>query len=154
MKTEFLVQLDGVSASAQGRILVIGATNRPFDLDEAALRRMTKRIYIGLPDSEARFGQIDNMIKEVEHTISEEELMRITNFTDGYSSADIAVLVKDACFMPLKELPHEKILDMKKEDLRAINVNDFAEAARTCRPSVQPETIQTFKQWHDKNNVS
>ena len=59
LKTEFLVQVDGCGAnSKQGSVLIIGATNRPFDLDEAALRRLTKRVYIDLPDLEARLGAI------------------------------------------------------------------------------------------------
>lgn len=62
LKTEFLIQLDGVGSSST-RILVIAATNRPFDLDEAALRRLTKRIYIGLPDGPARLGLIKRLMK-------------------------------------------------------------------------------------------
>lgn len=72
LKTEFLVQLDGVGSS-NTRILVIAATNRPYDLDEAAMRRLTKRIYIGLPDEEARAGLIAKLMKQVECKLSKHE---------------------------------------------------------------------------------
>lgn len=48
------VQLDGATTSSDERILVVGATNRPQEIDEAARRRMVKRLYIPLPDDEAR----------------------------------------------------------------------------------------------------
>ena len=54
IKTEFLVQLDGASTTGEERILIVGATNRPQDLDEAARRRLVKRLYVPLPEFEAR----------------------------------------------------------------------------------------------------
>lgn len=80
MKTEFLIQLDGVGSS-DTRILVIAATNRPFDLDEAALRRLTKRIYIGLPDKQARLGLIKKLLIQVDHNLSEKDLESIAKNT-------------------------------------------------------------------------
>lgn len=72
LKTEFLVQVDGCGAATEGEnVLIIGATNRPFDLDEAALRRLTKRIYIELPDGDARMGAIFKLIKQVQHKLSD-----------------------------------------------------------------------------------
>ena len=62
LKTEFLVQFDGVNGATQAadkNLLVLAATNRPYDLDEAALRRLTRRIYIPLPDDEARKAIIE-----------------------------------------------------------------------------------------------
>ena len=63
--------------SSSGRILVMGATNRPFDLDEAALRRMTKRIYIPLPDLQAREGLIKKMISKVAHNLSLADILTL-----------------------------------------------------------------------------
>lgn len=65
MKTEFLVQLDGVGSSTES-ILVLAATNRPFDLDSAALRRLPKRILIGLPDEEVVKSMLKNYMETVD----------------------------------------------------------------------------------------
>lgn len=57
VKTEFLVQMQGVGKDDQG-ILVLGATNLPWDLDPAIRRRFERRIYISLPEKEARYGML------------------------------------------------------------------------------------------------
>lgn len=60
IKTEFLVQLDGATTDSEERLLVIGATNRPQELDEAARRRFVKRLYIPLPVFEVIFHSVPN----------------------------------------------------------------------------------------------
>lgn len=89
---------------------MIGATNRPFDLDEAALRRLTKRIYIGLPDKEARKGQITKLLKTVSHKINKAQMETIVELTQGYSSADLTALVKEVAMHPVRELEPGAIL--------------------------------------------
>lgn len=76
LKTEFMVQVDGVAtgSKANPQVLIIGATNRPQDLDEAALRRLTKRIYIPLPDCEARKGAILKLLKDVNYNLTSQDL--------------------------------------------------------------------------------
>ena len=94
---------------------MIGATNRPFDLDEAALRRLTKRIYIGLPDKEARKGQIQKLLQTVSVKISNNEMDQIVEKTQGYSSADLTALVKDVAMAPLREIQPEHLMQMNKD---------------------------------------
>lgn len=64
IKTEFLVQLDGANtfAGEEARILIIGATNRPADLDEAVRRRLAKRLYIPLPNEAGRKQFLDRLV--------------------------------------------------------------------------------------------
>lgn len=64
MKTEFLVQFDGVGSEMDAEILIVAATNLPFELDDAALWRFTKWIYVGMPDAEARLSIIEHMLSK------------------------------------------------------------------------------------------
>lgn len=105
IKTEFLVQLDGITASKDnGNILVIGATNRPQDLDEAARRRFVKRLYIPLPDDETRYSLLSLLLKKNENSISEENLRDLTERSKGYSCADIHNLCREAAMGPIRDI--------------------------------------------------
>lgn len=105
IKTEFLVQLDGItSAKESGNILVIGATNRPQDLDEAARRRFVKRLYIPLPDAETRRSLFTILLKKNDNTISDAEVDELTRRSEGYSCADIHNLCREAAMGPIRDI--------------------------------------------------
>ena len=94
IKTEFLIQLDGATTSSEDRVLVVGATNRPQELDEAARRRLIKRLYIPLPDTVGRMDLITNLLKKSKNSLSQDELKEIVRKTKGYSGADLHALCK------------------------------------------------------------
>jgi len=77
MKTEFLVQLDGTGTSGQGRLLCIGATNRPHELDDAARRRFVKRLYIPLPNDSDRLQLLQSLLTKNHHVITPEEVKKL-----------------------------------------------------------------------------
>ncbi|CDW78790.1 vps4 oligomerisation domain containing protein [Stylonychia lemnae] len=154
LKTEFLIQLDGVGSSSSG-ILVIAATNRPFDLDEAALRRLTKRIYIGLPDKDARLGLINKLIKQVDTDLSVKDLDQIATASKGYSSADLTAFVKEAAMEPIRELPAGQLMKIKNaSQIRKVNKRDFEKAFRLIQPSVSQQSLLEYKVWHQNNPSS
>jgi len=101
IKTEFLVQMDGVGKKA-GEVLVLGATNVPWELDAAIRRRFEKRVYIPLPEKEARTVMVQLNLGDTENTITEEELEKLGAITEGASGSDIKVLVKEALMQPLR----------------------------------------------------
>ena len=85
IKTEFLVQLDGTSTSTDAQVVVIGATNRPQELDDAARRRLVKRLYVPLPDKLSRMSMLNNLLKNNSHSLREEDFSYIGENTDGFS---------------------------------------------------------------------
>lgn len=85
MKTEFMVQLDGAGTDQGARVVIVGATNRPEELDEAVRRRFIKRIYIPLPDAASRESLLRMLLRDIHHHLAEEDCMDLVARTEGFS---------------------------------------------------------------------
>lgn len=103
IKTEFLVQMDGVG-NGEGGVLVLGATNIPWQLDLAIKRRFEKRIYIPLPELEARKRMFELQVGSTPCMLGQKEYRDLANKTEGYTGSDISVLVRDALMQPVRKV--------------------------------------------------
>ena len=97
VKTEFLVQMQGVGHSETG-LLVLGATNIPWALDSAIRRRFEKRIYIALPDKDGRLALLKNQLGKTPNSVKQDEIVEIAEMTEGYSGADLNTLIREAAY--------------------------------------------------------
>lgn len=146
IKTEFLVQFDGAGVNDIDRILIIGATNRPQEIDEAARRRLVKRIYVPLPEIANRIQMIKNLISNYKNSITDEGFAFIAEMTDGYSGSDMFNLCREATLEPLREI--KDINSFKAEDTRDICVEDFKKAMRQIRKSVSAKDLEAYCEWN------
>lgn len=151
VKTEFLVQLDGVGTSASDRVLLIGATNRPEELDEAARRRMEKRLYIPLPEEQARSDLCRTLLSKGNfvHSIGDAELLEIAQLTEGYSGADLKSLCREAAMGPLRSTK-TSLLDVNAADIRPVMLKDFKGACRRIKPSVGQSELERYVKWNNQ----
>jgi spastin len=147
LKTEYLVQMDGVGTDSGDRILVLAATNRPHELDDAAIRRFTKRVYIPMPDGRTRRIMAQNLLKTQRYSFSDEDWLTFIEQTEGYSGSDLSALCIDMAMQPLRELG-EKALEVDTEDIRAIGTADFDRSIKNIRPSVSRELMATMERWN------
>jgi len=103
IKTEFLVQMQGVGKSNDG-ILVLGATNTPWDLDPAIRRRFEKRVYIPLPEAIARKTMFKIHIGGTPCELEDDDFDTLAENTEGFSGSDISVVVRDALMEPVRRM--------------------------------------------------
>ncbi|KAI9031219.1 P-loop containing nucleoside triphosphate hydrolase protein [Hyaloraphidium curvatum] len=103
MKTEFLVQMAGVGKDDTG-VLVLAATNLPWQLDPAVRRRFERRIYIALPDENARSAMFRIHIGNTPVKMGTDDFKDLARLTEGYSGSDIAVVVRDALMQPVRKV--------------------------------------------------
>ncbi|XP_070166290.1 spastin isoform X3 [Polyergus mexicanus] len=148
LKTEFLVEFDGLPCNPEERVLVMAATNRPQELDEAALRRFTKRVYVTLPDLQTRIILLQRLLAKHNDPLTPEELNEMAVLTEGYSGSDLTGLAKDAALGPIRELNPDQVKELDLNSVRNITMQDFRDSLRRIRRSVSPASLTTYEKWN------
>ena len=158
VQSELLVQMDGVVSDPDKRLIVLAATNRPWDLDEALIRRLEKRICkfkyyldIGLPSVKARKDLFKLNLKDVK-TDSNIDWEGLAKRTNGYSGADIANVCREAAMLPMRKRLKEKVdlsdlAKMQKEFDKPIEMSEMNEALKSITKTVVSQYLNKYEAW-------
>ncbi|KAL6508280.1 hypothetical protein OROHE_021822 [Orobanche hederae] len=130
MKTEFMALWDGFTTDQHARVMVLAATNRPSDLDEAILRRLPQSFEIGIPNRGERAAILKVILKDekVEDGIDYD---RIAGLCDGYTGSDLLELCKKAAYFPVRELLNYEKIGKPSEEPRPLSQLDLENVIST-----------------------
>ncbi|RYP08581.1 hypothetical protein DL764_001816 [Monosporascus ibericus] len=175
IKTEMLIQMDGVGKDSTG-VLVLGATNIPWQLDTAIRRRFQRRVHISLPDFAARTTMFKIAIGETPTTLKTEDYRELAKLSEGYSGSDISIVVQDALMQPVRKIQQathfkEVVVDGKTkltpcspgdpgakemtwDDIDGeslleplVDFKDFVKAIKSSRPTVSEVDLKRNAEW-------
>ncbi|XP_073048392.1 katanin p60 ATPase-containing subunit A1-like [Primulina eburnea] len=158
VKSELLVQVDGVNASSTNEdgtrkiVMVLAATNFPWDIDEALRRRLEKRIYIPLPNAESRKELIRINLKTVE-VAADVDIDEVARRSEGYSGDDLTNVCRDASLNGMRRKiagkTRDEIKNMSKDEISndPVAMCDFLEAIAKVQPSVSSADIEKHEKW-------
>ena len=144
VRNQFLKEMDGLQDKSENYLVyVIGATNKPWRLDEPFLRRFQKRIYVRLPDYKQRLALFQYYTSKIK--MENVDLNKLAELTEGYTASDIKEVVQSAHIRVIKEMFENNL-----NEPRPVTMEDFLEVLKIRKPSVTPEMIKAYEAWHEK----
>jgi vacuolar protein-sorting-associated protein 4 len=175
IKTELLVQMDGVGKDSKG-VLILGATNIPWQLDGAIRRRFQRRVHITLPDMPARMRMFEIAVGDTKCELTQADYKRLGQETEGYSGSDISIAVQDALMQPVRKIQtathYKKVMvdgtemltpcspgDQGATEMTWVDVDsdkllepplvvkDFIRAVKSARPTVSADDLTKSAAW-------
>jgi SpoVK/Ycf46/Vps4 family AAA+-type ATPase len=149
VRNQFLKEMDGIADKGKDlHLYVIGATNKPWALDWPFLRRFQKRIYVQLPDKDARIDMLRQYTSplRLDPNLKLEDLADIT---EGYSGSDIKDVCQSVQIRVVSELFDMGNADDKSSQPRVITLDDFREVLKKRRPSVSGDMLQAYVNWSE-----
>ncbi|KAF1984042.1 AAA-domain-containing protein [Aulographum hederae CBS 113979] len=175
IKTELLVQMDGVGKDSRD-VLILGATNIPWQLDAAIRRRFQRRIHISLPDTPARMKMFELAVGNTPCELKQPDFKTLAQASQGYSGSDISIAVQDALMQPVRKIQtathYKKVTVDGKEKLTPCSpgdkgamemtwnqvdseqlleppllLKDFQKAIKSSRPTVSQVDLERNAEW-------
>jgi katanin p60 ATPase-containing subunit A1 len=161
LKTELLVEMDGINTS-NDHVFVLAATNLPWEIDTAFLRRLEKRILIPLPDKRTRISLIREYLKDHNHLIKNHELSVLTDLLDGFSACDIKQVCKETVMEKVRKVlyhipnninsksPVNEIEALDLDNLFTsdpITSDELERSIKTIKRTTSPDWAQRYKTW-------
>jgi SpoVK/Ycf46/Vps4 family AAA+-type ATPase len=147
-RNQFLKEMDNIlDKKRRNHVYVIGATNKPWVLDEPFIRRFQKRIYVPLPNAEAR-REMFNIYTENLSIAPDVIPETIVEKTEGYSGSDLRDIFQNAQTRVVREV-FESGHSKNQEDTRPISMEDFRETLKKRKPSVSTQMLGMYDKWFD-----
>jgi vacuolar protein-sorting-associated protein 4 len=149
VKTQLLTSMEGLSSKKGDRVVTVGATNVPWEIDSAFRRRFQRRIFVPLPDYDARevIFKINSRGIDLNPDINFEEL---ANGTEGYSGSDIANICREAVMAPIRDLDSSNMITDINVIARPVEQQDYLGALESVKKSVSSRELEKFTTWDNE----
>jgi vacuolar protein-sorting-associated protein 4 len=149
LKTQLLSEIQGVKSGSKKPLLVLGATNRPWDIDMAMLSRFEKKVYVPLPDLTARVGIFKIHTAGINMALTEEDFIELGVRSEGYSGRDISNVCREVIMLPIRELDMSGLLENNDQEVivRDINLKDFTKTLKKVKPMTTGSSLRQYEDW-------
>lgn len=151
MRNQFMKEMDSiVDKNKKLHVYVVGATNKPWNLDVAFLRRFQKRIYVPLPNEETRQDILQLYAMKLLQVGEDVDFNELAKLTDGYSGSDLYDIVQAVHLKVIREFFKSGDPDDLNSKLRPNNMVDYRNILQKRRPSVSKEILNKYRLWYSR----
>ena len=149
VRNQFLKEMDGIFDKGKNlHVYVIGATNKPWDLDWPFIRRFQKRILVPLPDHHTRLMMLKLYTSNL--TIAQDvDLHELARLSEGFSGSDIRDVCQSAQLKLIGEFFESGKATDKEAKPRSITMNDFRQTLEERKPSVSLDMLSLYNRWFE-----
>ena len=153
-RNQFLKEMDGISdKKKQSSVYVVGATNKPWALDEAFIRRFQKRIYVPPPNIDARLEMFQIYSRNIALT-NDVDFTELARLTEGRTGSDVQDIFQAVQTRVVREFFENNLGSDPAAKPRQITMADFREAIISRKTTVSEENLARFQKWSESFSAS